>query len=144
MRSAFTALALAWASMGAWDVMADEIVIEAPDDVAVAEAMKALKVADGETVIFVEDLHCATCAKKVTSRLFKMKGVKAVRTSVKYDAAVVTPTVSKPFDAVAAWEALQAIKYQPTRLVGPQGVYVAEGEKKAPLKVAEGSAPARR
>lgn len=113
------------------------------DDAAVAEAVKALKVVDGETVVFFEDLHCSGCAKKVTTRLFKLKGVKAVRTSVKYDVAVVTHQENKPFDHVAAWEALQEIKYQPARLQGPEGVFVAEGEKKAPAKVAEAGAPTR-
>ncbi|HYO25944.1 MAG TPA: heavy-metal-associated domain-containing protein [Lacipirellulaceae bacterium] len=108
-----------------------------PDAAAVATATKALQVQPAETVIFLEDLHCAACAKKVTGRLFKLKGVKAVRTSVKYDAAVVTPQTKQPLDPVAAWEALQAAGYQPARLVGPAGIFVADGEKKAPLKVAE-------
>ena len=42
-----------------------------------------------------------------------------VRTSVKLDAAVVTPQAKKKLDAAAAWAALQAAGYQPTRLVGP-------------------------
>lgn len=113
-----------------------------PDDAAVLAAMKSLKVTPGETVIFVEDLHCATCAKKVTGRLFKQKGVLRVRTSIKLDAAVVTPQAKKALDPAAAWAALQAAGYQPTRLVGPAGTFVPDGEKKAPIKVAE--APTRR
>jgi copper chaperone CopZ len=109
----------------------------APDEAAVAAAMKSLKVAPNETVIFVEDLHCATCAKKVTSRLFKQKGVQRVRTSIALDAAVVTPQAKKTLDTTAAWAALQAAGYQPTRLVGPAGTFIAEGEKKSPVKIAE-------
>jgi copper chaperone CopZ len=150
MRFAIPAALLALGMAATLDAVAEEAHDHPPaaeakvlDDAAVAEATKALKVTNGETVVFFEDLHCATCAKKVTSRLFKLKGVKAVRTSVKYDAAVVTHQAGKPFDHVAAWEALQAIKYQPARLQGPQGVFVADGVKKAPLKVAEGSTPLR-
>ena len=124
---------------GAWAAAsrAAEAVVAGPDDAAVTAAMKVLKVAPGETIVFVEDLHCATCAKKVTSRLFKLKGVKRVRTSVKFDAAVVTPQAQKPLDTVAAWEALQEAGYQPTRLVGPGGVFVADDDERAPLKVSE-------
>ena len=76
-----------WASAA----LAADVEVSGPDDAAVAAAVKGLKVAPSETIVFVEDLHCATCAKKVTSALFKQKGVKRVRTSVKFDAAVVTP-----------------------------------------------------
>jgi copper chaperone CopZ len=149
MRYAITAALLALGMAAGFDATAEEAhehppAVEAKelDDAAVAAAIEALKVKEGESVVFFEDLHCAACAKKVTSRLFKLKGVKAVRTSVKYDAAVVTPQTGKPFDSVGAWEALQAIKYQPARLVGPEGVFVADGEKKAPLKVAEANGAA--
>lgn len=144
MRYAFAAALLAFGSLLVDVSQAEEAHDHPPaaearelDDAAVATAFKALKVKDGESVVFFEDLHCSTCAKKVTSRLFKLKGVKSVRTSVKYDAAVVTPQTGKAFDAVAAWEALQSIKYQPARLQGPEGVFVADGEQKEPLKIAE-------
>lgn len=144
MRYAFAAALLAFGSFTAQTARGEEAHDHPPaaearelDDATIATAFKALKVKDGESVVFFEDLHCSTCAKKVTSRLFKLKGVKSVRTSVKYDAAVVTPQTGKAFDAVVAWEALQAIKYQPARLQGPEGVFIADGELKEPLKVAE-------
>ena len=114
-----------------------------PDDATVATAVKALKVAEQETIIFVEDIHCATCAKKVSSRLFRIKGVMRVRTNVKYDAAVVTPQAKKPLDAAAAWAALQQAGYQPTRLIGPEGTFVPHEETKEPIKIAEAPAPQR-
>ncbi len=140
MRSVLAAMALV---LTAAPSFAAETEITGPDDAAVAAAVKALKVAPGETIVFVEDLHCATCAKKVTGRLFKLKGVKRVRTSVKFDAAVVTMQAQKALDTVAAWEGLQAAGYQPTRLVGPEGVYIADGDERAPLKVAEAPTPGR-
>ena len=124
-------------------LVAAEVEVAASEDAAMAAAIKSLKVTKTETVIFFEDLHCATCAKKVTSRLFKQKGVMRVRTSVKLDAAVVTPQANKQLDAAAAWAALQAAGYQPTRLVGPEGTFVADGDEKSPLKIAEGPAPLR-
>lgn len=137
MQHTLSAVLLTFAGALSSTALAAETDLAGPDDAAVAAAVKALKVAPGETIVFVEDLHCATCAKKVTSALFKQKGVKRVRTSVKFDAAVVTPQAQKPLDTVAAWAALQKAGYQPTRLVGPDGVFIADGEERAPLKVAE-------
>jgi copper chaperone CopZ len=116
---------------------------EGPDEAAVATAVKALKVREGETIVFVTDLHCATCAKKVTSRLFKLKGVMRVRTSVKLDAAVITPQTKKTIDVAAAWEALQEAGYQPTHLAGPEGVFIAHDEDLTPVKIAEAPTPRR-
>jgi copper chaperone CopZ len=113
-----------------------------PDETAVV--LKSLKVAPHETAIFVEDMHCPTCAKKVTSRLIRLKGVTRVRTNVKLDVAIVTPQAKKQLDAAVAWAALQAAGYQPTRLVGPQGTYIADAETKGPLKVAEAPSTRRK
>jgi copper chaperone CopZ len=115
-----------------------------PDAEAVATAKKALKVAPGETVVFFEDLHCATCAKKVTGQLFKQKGVLRVRTSVKLDAAVVTPQAKKAINPAAAWTALQAAGYQPMLLDGPDGTFAPHGDEKQPQKVAEAEPIQRR
>jgi copper chaperone CopZ len=114
-----------------------------PNAETIAAAKKALKVAPGETVVFFEDLHCATCAKKVTGQLFKQKGVLRVRTSVKLDAAVVTPQAKKAINPAAAWIALQSAGYQPALLDGPDGTFAPHGDEKQPQKVAE-AAPAQR
>ena len=115
----------------------------APNAETIAAAKKALKVGPGETVVFFEDLHCATCAKKVTGQLFKQKGVLRVRTSVKLDAAVVTPQAKKAINSAAAWKALQTAGYQPALLDGPDGTFAPHGDEKQPQKVAE-AAPAQR
>jgi copper chaperone CopZ len=115
-----------------------------PDAEAIAATKKALKVAPGETVVFFEDLHCATCAKKVTGQLFKQKGVLRVRTSVKLDAAVVTPQAKKALNPAAAWKALQTAGYQPTLLDGPEGTFAPHGVEKQPQKIAEAEPAQRR
>lgn len=96
-----------------------------------------VKFAANETAIYVVDMHCAGCAKKVSSRLFKVKGVMKVRTDIKADVAVVTPQTKKQIDPKAAWEAVQAAGQVPVKLVGPQGTYVADAKTKAPQKAAE-------
>ncbi len=96
-----------------------------------------VKVAANETAIYVVDMHCAGCAKKVSSRLFKVKGVMKVRTDIKADVAVVTPQTKKQIDPKAAWAAVQAAGQVPVKLVGPQGTFVPDAKTKAPQKVAE-------
>lgn len=102
-----------------------------------APAKPPVKVAANETAIYVVDMHCAGCAKKVSSRLFKVKGVMKVRTDIKADVAVVTPQTKKDIDPKAAWAAVQAAGQVPVKLVGPQGTFVPDAKTKAPQKVAE-------
>ncbi len=96
-----------------------------------------MKLAPQETAIYVGDMHCAGCAKKVSSRLYKIKGVMKVRTDLKADVAVVTPQTKKQVDPKAVWAAVQAAGKQPVKLVGPQGTFVADAKTKGPQKVAE-------
>ena len=113
---------------------------EAPAPEAKAPASKApakLKLAPNEVAIYVDDMHCAGCAKKISSRLFKVKGVVKVRTDLKADLAIVTPQAKKQVDVKAAWEACQKAGFQPTKLIGPQGTFAANEKTKAPQKVAE-------
>jgi len=107
------------------------------DGPAAAPAKPQVKAAANETVIYVVDMHCEGCAKKVSSRLFKLKGVMKVRTDIKADVAIVTPQTKKQIDPKAAWTAVQAAGQVPVKLVGPQGTYVADAKTKAPQKVAE-------
>jgi copper chaperone CopZ len=101
-----------------------------------------LKIAATETAIYVDDMHCAGCAKKISGRLYRLKGVVKVRTDLKAHLAVVTPQAKREVDAKAAWEAVQKAGFQPTKLVGPQGTFVAHEKTKKPEKVAETAAQA--
>jgi copper chaperone CopZ len=104
-----------------------------------------LKIAKTDVAITIDDMHCAGCAKKISSRLFKLKGVVKVRTDLKANLAVITPQAKKQVDVKAAWEAIQKAGFQPTKLVGPQGTYVAHEKTKAPEKVADAETePAKR
>jgi copper chaperone CopZ len=105
-----------------------------------------LKIAATETAIYVDNMHCAGCAKKIAGRLYRVKGVVKVRTDLKAHLAVVTPQKKREVDTKAAWEAVQKAGFQPTKLVGPQGTFVAHEKTKKPEKVAETAAqsPTRR
>jgi copper chaperone CopZ len=121
-------LSLAFLCIGAQAVLAAE---KAP--AAAAE----IKLAPHETAIYVGDMHCATCAKKISGKLFRVKGVMKVRTNVKQHVAIVTPQSKKVVDVKAAWKAVQSAGFEPVKLVGPEGTFVSEEKSKEPVKDAE-------
>jgi len=104
-------------------------------------AAAEIKLAPHETAIYVGDMHCATCAKKISGKLFRVKGVMKVRTNVKHHVAIVTPQSKKVVDVKAAWKAVQSAGFEPVKLVGPEGTFVSDEKSKEPVKDAE-SAPA--
>ncbi len=83
---------------------------------------KALKMRESETAIFVGDMHCANCAKKVARKLYGVKGVVKVRTDIKIDVAIVTPQQNRKLDADALWAAAEASTILPIKMIGPGGV----------------------
>jgi copper chaperone CopZ len=97
----------------------------------------ALKLAPGETAIYISNMHCPTCAKKIAGKLYRVKGVIKVKTDVKKNLAVITPQSKKFVDAKAAWSAVRSAGFKPTKLIGPQGTFVADEKTKDPVRVAE-------
>lgn len=96
---------------------------------------KALKLREGETAIFVGDMHCANCAKKVARKLYGVKGVVKVRSDIKIDVAIVTPQNNKQLDPKALWAATEKSGIMPIKLIGPAGVIEADAKaKEAALK----------
>jgi copper chaperone CopZ len=104
-------------------------------------AAAEIKLAPNETAIYVGDMHCATCAKKISGKLFRVKGVMKVRTNVKQHVAIVTPQSKKLVDVKAAWKAVQSAGFEPTKLVGPEGSFTPDEKSKEPVKDTE-AAPA--
>lgn len=104
-------------------------------------AAAEIKLAPHETAIYVGDMHCATCAKKISGKLFRVKGVMKVRTNVKQHVAIVTPQSKKMVDVKAAWKAVQSAGFEPVKLIGPEGTFVSDEKSKEPVKDAA-SAPA--
>jgi copper chaperone CopZ len=95
------------------------------------------KRAANETAIYVADMHCAGCAKKIAGRLFRVKGVMRVRTDYRVDLAIVTPQAKKQLDPKALWAAVQAARKHPTKLIGPHGTFVAQEKTGLAQKVAD-------
>jgi copper chaperone CopZ len=109
-----------------------------------AEAKKnETKIGPNEVAIYIGDMHCNNCAKKIAAKLYRVKGVVKVRTSVKENLAVVTPQAKKQIDPKAAWAAVAKAGFEPTKLVSPQGTYLANEKTKEPEKVVESEAPSQ-
>jgi copper chaperone CopZ len=100
-----------------------------------------LKLAKNEIAIYVGDMHCAHCAKKIAGKLYRVKGVVKVKTDLKKNLAIVTPQAKKQVDSKAAWAAVRSAGFKPTKLVGPQGTFVADQKTKEPMKAKEAAPP---
>jgi copper chaperone CopZ len=102
----------------------------------------AVKLAPGETAIYITNMHCPTCAKKIAGKLYRVKGVMKVKTDVKKNLAIVTAQSKKQINPKAAWTAVRQAGFKPAKLIGPNGTFVAD-EKLNPVKqTAQQPAPA--
>ncbi len=70
----------------------------------------------GKYVIDVEKLHCATCAKKLSRKLYAVKGVTKVETYVKKNQAVVYLPIEQAIEPKTLWLAALAGGTKPTEL----------------------------
>ncbi|MCH2113959.1 MAG: heavy metal transporter [Pirellulales bacterium] len=93
--------------------------------------VKNTKLAANETAIFVGNLHCKTCAKKLASKLYAVKGVVRVRSNVKDNLTIVTCQKKKKLDINALWTAAQKAGFQPVKLINPQGTFIPDPKTKA-------------
>lgn len=75
------------------------------------------------TAIYVKDMHCSTCAKKIASKLYAVSGVLEVRANVEKDVAFVTPQRSKSLSPKALWTAVEQAGHVVVKLSGPAGVF---------------------
>ena len=102
-----------------------------------------LKLAPGQAVVYVDDLHCAGCARKVARKIFGVKGVVRVETNVKANRAVITPQAKAKLSGPAIWSAVQKAGFRPVKLIGPEGVYTADKKTGGPVLAAKPAKPAR-
>ena len=79
--------------------------------------------------VFVKDMHCATCAKTISSKLYTIKGVAKVQIDLKKNLAVVRPTASTQLSPKAVWEAIELVKFKPIKLVTPTTTYTQKPAK---------------
>jgi len=73
--------------------------------------------------LFVTDMHCKHCAKKIASKLYTVRGVASVTTNVASGQALITPASGQQVSPKKLWESVESIKFTPTKLVTPQAVF---------------------
>lgn len=99
------------------------------------------KLAPGVVVVAVEDMHCATCAKKVARKLYALKGVKRVSPSLEKDVVTVYVPADRPVAVAQIWSAVAAGGVKPVELrFGAERLDAAAVE---PLLVAAGASEVR-
>jgi copper chaperone CopZ len=73
------------------------------------------------TVITVEKMHCAGCAKKIAAKLYEVPGVAEVKADVQKKFLVVVS--KKKLSPRALWEAVESANDKPLVLDGPSGKF---------------------
>jgi len=74
------------------------------------------RLAPGVVVVAVEDMHCATCAKKVARKLYAVKGVKRVAPSLEKDTVTIHVPADQSVAVVRIWSAVAASGVKPVEL----------------------------
>lgn len=75
------------------------------------------------TSITVKKMHCAGCAKKISARLYAVRGVKEVRVDMDKKTLFVVPQKAAVLSPRKMWEAVEKAKDVPIRLAGPNGTF---------------------
>jgi copper chaperone CopZ len=76
--------------------------------------------------LHVDDIHCSNCAKRLAAHLYTVPGVVQVKINVKSNLAFVVPQEQKDPSLKALWEAAQAAKMTPTKLVSRAGTFTSK------------------
>ncbi len=75
------------------------------------------------SVLWVEKMHCAGCAKRIGGKLQEVPGVAKIQYDVEKKLLWVHPQPGKQLSPRALWEAVEKGKDRPIRLHGPNGVF---------------------
>jgi copper chaperone CopZ len=94
--------------------------------VCLATAMAESDHAASSMTIYVRDMHCANCAKRIARKLYTVPGVVKVQTDVPSATAIVTPQRDRHPSPRALWEAVEKAEFKPVKLVTPAGTFTAK------------------
>ena len=77
-----------------------------------------------EHVVFaVEGMHCAGCAKSLSTKLKAVKSVQNADVDLATKTAKITPVAAEKVSPKALWETVVKAGYKPTKLTGPSGTF---------------------
>ena len=91
--------------------------------VVLASTSTAMAASPEPTTIYVKEIHCQHCARKMAGKLFAVKGVVKVQASIDKKYLLVTPQAGKTISPRGIWEAVIAGEGEPVKLVGPSGTF---------------------
>lgn len=75
------------------------------------------------TTIYVNNMHCAECAKTIAKKLYAVPGVVEVRADVNKNIAYVVPGKEKKLDPKQLWNAVVSAGFAPVKMEGPGGTF---------------------
>ena len=76
------------------------------------------------TAVYVKDMHCQACAKKIAGKLYTVPGVVKVQTDVAKGLAVITHQANKVPSPKLLWEAVEAATFKPIKVASPLGTFL--------------------
>lgn len=79
-----------------------------------------------QTTITVSDMHCPSCAKKMTAQLQQVPGVAIIQANVPVGTLTVAPREPQTPSPRALWEAIEKAGFKPAKLEGPGGTFTAK------------------
>ena len=98
--------------------------------VAIATALPTTAVAKSaksprkdQTTIYVTDLHCKKCVKKIARKLYAVPKVVKIHTNLKKDFVIVTPERGQKLAPGVLWDATVEAGFKPVKLIGPAGTF---------------------
>jgi copper chaperone CopZ len=80
------------------------------------------------TAIYVTDMHCETCAKKIARKLYATPGVREVKANVPKNLAFVVPEAGKTCSPRSLWDAVEQAGFEPVKIVSPAGTFTSKPE----------------
>lgn len=81
------------------------------------------------SVVTIEGMHCAACAKAVARKLRAVPQVADASVDVNTRQATVTPVQGRDISARGLWEAVEAAGYRPSRIETPAGTFTSKPDR---------------
>ena len=75
------------------------------------------------TSLYVSNMHCEGCAKRLRTKLYKLPNVLKVTTNVKQGTAIITPASGKDVSSKSVWTTAETEKFKIVKLADKNGTH---------------------
>ena len=76
------------------------------------------------TSVYVSNMHCANCAKKIVGKIYTVPGVVKASVNIKANRVLVTPQKGTNPSPKALWESVEKAGFKPVKISSPYGTFV--------------------